>query len=527
MAREKQPPSDYDAELRARLIQLAEDHPQSDIARKTNTPQSSVSRYLKERKVPAEFCAALIRNLGVNPAWLLAGEGTRYTADVTADAGDTASQLVELVGAMNTVARLKLGALVGKDHQKTLRHLNDQIESYEKLREKVDAATRPMFVKLNSDLAKAIKQGNFESAERIIRAAEQVSRLCNDEALRMSLDSGIALVEHERGNIDRAIELRKRLWRHQLGTASASDARALYHGANLVVAMRSAHRLEEARRYTRACLELMKPFEHVHAYKVLLFSEGVLEVDLGMIASGLPKMLNASEQLTAAYRARNKPVICQALLLRGTLSLEQILLDANQAPAEAAEKPSMAGLLAFACWEEKAAALDHVWQRFGRSPDGIASREQRLLIHHNVALREALSGRKKAIGDFCNLDDINELKRPGVSVAAIHTRVAECQIARLCGRRAEALKAFDGAAKLFGELPAEYTAPILVRAIHARNALELFPASARSQTERRSREQAQAFFDDYYARGYTCFRPMVNVVEAPDILDVKDVKTPL
>ena len=62
--------------LRARLQQLAQTHSQAELARKTGFPPANVHRFLKAGKVPADFCEALVREFGVNPAWLLAGEGT-------------------------------------------------------------------------------------------------------------------------------------------------------------------------------------------------------------------------------------------------------------------------------------------------------------------------------------------------------------------------------------------------------------------------------------------------------------------
>ena len=76
----------FDEEIRERLRQLVKTRSQSDLARKTNTLVSTVNRYLKATKIPGEFCAAVINGLGVNPAWLMTGEGTPFLADVSAKA---------------------------------------------------------------------------------------------------------------------------------------------------------------------------------------------------------------------------------------------------------------------------------------------------------------------------------------------------------------------------------------------------------------------------------------------------------
>ena len=74
----------FDEEIRERLRQLVKTRSQSDLARKTNTLVSTVNRYLKSTKIPGEFCTAVINGLGVNPAWLMTGEGTPFLADVSA-----------------------------------------------------------------------------------------------------------------------------------------------------------------------------------------------------------------------------------------------------------------------------------------------------------------------------------------------------------------------------------------------------------------------------------------------------------
>ena len=92
--------------LRARLQQLALTHSQAELARKTGFPPANVHRFLKGGKVPTDFCEALVREFGVNPAWLLAGEGTAYLADVTAGTERMAGNLLELVEAMSAVSSL-------------------------------------------------------------------------------------------------------------------------------------------------------------------------------------------------------------------------------------------------------------------------------------------------------------------------------------------------------------------------------------------------------------------------------------
>ena len=82
---------------------MADEHTQREIARRTGTAHTNVSAYLKGTKMPARFCVELARTLGVNLNWLLLGEGAPYLSDVKAETGETASDMLDLVQAMNSV----------------------------------------------------------------------------------------------------------------------------------------------------------------------------------------------------------------------------------------------------------------------------------------------------------------------------------------------------------------------------------------------------------------------------------------
>ena len=55
-----------DEAIRERLNIILRRHTKADIARKTGTSAVNVSRYSRGTQIPAAFCAALGRSLGVN-----------------------------------------------------------------------------------------------------------------------------------------------------------------------------------------------------------------------------------------------------------------------------------------------------------------------------------------------------------------------------------------------------------------------------------------------------------------------------
>ena len=91
------PPPVANSTLQERLQFLLSSHSQADIARRTETQRMNVTRYLRGTRVPAEFCVALVEGMGVNPAWLLTGEGNPYLADLSGATRSMASDMVQLV----------------------------------------------------------------------------------------------------------------------------------------------------------------------------------------------------------------------------------------------------------------------------------------------------------------------------------------------------------------------------------------------------------------------------------------------
>src|SRR5688572_16167527 len=69
--------------LSSRLRELCKRWPQAEIARRTGASSNNVSRYMRGVRIPLDFGVALVRGLGINPAWLMMGEGTPLLSDVS------------------------------------------------------------------------------------------------------------------------------------------------------------------------------------------------------------------------------------------------------------------------------------------------------------------------------------------------------------------------------------------------------------------------------------------------------------
>ena len=138
----------YNAALRGRLNKLADRFQQVEIARRTGVATANVHRYLRAGRIPAEFCLALIDAFDLSPDWLMKGEGEPITSDLKAATAAKAGDLLDLVKAMNAVARMRLGAVVGDGDRKKLRELSDTLQTFDRLKERMNDRTRPVLARL-------------------------------------------------------------------------------------------------------------------------------------------------------------------------------------------------------------------------------------------------------------------------------------------------------------------------------------------------------------------------------------------
>ena len=214
--------------VRGRLNILTENHAQAEIARRTGFPPANVHRFLKGGKIPADFCGAVVREFGINPAWLLTGEGAPRLSDVTEGTMRMAGNVLELVEAMSAVARMRLGSLTGKHHLRVLRELNDALEDHERLRERLNEHSHPVFQKLVEDIRATMEKRDLERATDLIKAAEQVQRLCADDKLSLELDAHHAHLAFLMRDFETSADYRRRVFIRQLaGSIEFSELRLL------------------------------------------------------------------------------------------------------------------------------------------------------------------------------------------------------------------------------------------------------------------------------------------------------------
>ncbi|MCA8910275.1 MAG: hypothetical protein KDB82_01110 [Planctomycetes bacterium] len=313
-------PPDLDAALRERLQLLVQEHPQAEIARKTGVGKHNVSRYLKGTKIPGEFLSAIVTSLGVNPAWLLAGEGTPYLSDVTSGTAKMAGNLLELVQAMSEVARMRLGALTGKTHLKVLRQLDEALRGYEKLRDELNSQSRPFLENLLVDFQAALRKQDLDRCAHLSRAAHQLMRLSDDEEMARELNGLEGYRCFLAGDNQRAIELQRKVFLGWLTGFDEVNDRTLREAFNFARALEERGRFAQARDVAAATLELTRALADSSRYQLVRTHLGWLEFCLGDLRAGMPKLIEGLARTEPDDRRTISGCVVTAQLVGGTIN---------------------------------------------------------------------------------------------------------------------------------------------------------------------------------------------------------------
>lgn len=488
--------NDFESSLRQRLNTLAREHPQAEIARKTGVSPANVNRYLKQNRIPASFCAALVKGLGVNPAWLLAGEGTPKLADVASGNEKLAGNLLELVQAMDSVATMRLGSLAGKRGLAVLRELNDNLSRHEKLKAKLNEHTREIFAQVLSDWKAALDASHEERAGALRKAAEQVSRLCEDRRLELEYLALLARHHFMFDSLAKSLEIRRRLLLHLLG--EELDEAAFNEARLLVNALESVGRSEEAERVARAVNTLAeKQGPRFAQWPQLLASHGLQLIALRDLDSACAKLLEARR---AGARDGVLLYLHVCYFYMGTMGLAEF----RQAAPQGEDRADLAVRMALFIEEPQAlmaTAQDYDKAREGATTTGRIEPEIARLLQRAITRRDKRAydeyWRVVAAAPFLSIQHLpwNISLRVWASRIALHARRKEA-IAMLRESDAE-LQAF----------PPELRLPILIEAAHHRNVLEQVPENERDRELAAMRMRAETFFREHLSRGYGCLAP--------------------
>ncbi len=483
-----------DSTLRARLQQLAQAHSQAELARKTGFPPANVHRFLKAGKVPADFCEALVREFGVNPAWLLAGEGTAYLADVTAGTERMASNLLELVEAMSAVSRMRLGSLTGKHHMRVLRELSDALNEHERLRVKLNANSLPVFEKLVTDLENVLDKRDVERGSELLKAADQVARLCDDDALLLRLDAQRAYYAFLTGDSEKSAAWRRKVFIRQMAWGEPMDEARILQAQFLVMAVLAMGRVHEALRICNAALALSTGVRGRN-WCVMLATSGLLELDLGDLQGGMAKVYRALPEAAPILHDIYGGYFAKMQLFSGLGDVATCIADSPKASSKALQ------ILRFAAWQEELEPLKMAVKHcISTSPHDAKSH---VMADHAVAVNALtlLEVMQKPSRKTC----LAQIKRVEALPAReqrhrVLKEVLKTQLLRAAGLEDEAREQLPLAQAEISRLSPEITLSADFVAIHHRNALELAGPGSKL------RESANEFFARHFRGGYACFK---------------------
>ncbi len=467
--------------LRARVKQLVAEHTQAKVARETESTPSTISRYLAGMKIPAEFCARLVAKLGVNPAWLLSGEGAIYLADVKAATVGHSRDMLELVQAMSAIGKAKLGALMGRTDRKTLRELGDAMGAFERIREQLSEKTRGFLTGILDQLRKAIEARDVAQAEYLCTVARQASRFCHDELLHRALDHYESDLRSSQRKDESALQLQRTSIMRYLVVEEPTEL-ALSEIRSHVNYLLRTGRLEQALRTAKAALALAEGQRHEDDYMfhlhALRVTEGMLHVLLGRVREGAAMSFAAANLMGP----ENEPyfhtdvILCEMFL--GLRDVASILAEHEAKLKLGRIDTVVAGagtLMSMAFLMEDPDTIRHA-SDFYAGNALLKGRISNVLPAFANAFCAMAQGKRaeSTLRDYLVSDAHKSRLGSESPVDHFRAHVTACQLARVGGLRKQALAEFEATDELLTKLPRQFQIPVLQLAVHRRNALKLF-----------------------------------------------------
>lgn len=390
--------TDESTELRRRLAQVVSEHGQAAVSRATHTPQSSISRYLKDRRIPADFLARLARAFEINADWLLHGRGATYATDVSNEPTGVHRTVIELARAVDAVARTPAVRLASEQREEIWR-LGRALDRVEALEEKLEDEAGAVFLKVRDKYAEAFHYQDIERAEALLEAMRELSRLIRSpDVMRRYRESAAILAEH-RGDLDAALDALFGIFRESL---VLPEPQWRVYAVNYVRLLFKTFRLERALRVAHASLALHDESEDSRAHGELRVAAGMCELELGRIRRGRELLAHGFPSLRPRERSLWRVNYLVALSLEGTLAMEEAidLTDRETADHPFARKAAARTLALHVLANEASEPVDRMLERFGAD---LGERDQELgtRLHDQVRwIADAIRSDGRVDGEF-------------------------------------------------------------------------------------------------------------------------------
>ena len=496
------------AVIAERMRLIATRYSQAEIARRTGITPNRVSRYFRGAKIPLDFAGALVREFGVNPSWLLAGEGTPWLADVSAVGNDDSQGMLELVQAIGSVEKMKLGALVGNKYLNILRELNESLKDYESLRARLNARTRPVLAGLIEDLKRQAAAGDGEAAEATERAARQMALLCDDDDTQVALLHVLVLSARTQGDTERSLEAQRRLFKQMLAADEPPDEQEATQAASLINELFAGGYMHEAQKMCRSFKAMIEGTSSLaDEAKRMAIMDGVLDVQLGDVRHGLSKVIEAYRSLPRYLRTALRHHYLDTMLTTGCTTMREAM-STDRVFAAVRDETSRSAtsniMLLFAIWHSDATVLGEACTLY--APGALADRGRQFqpVWYFADCMRDAATDQNTdAARRFIEHPEIRAIVDSPVNPQRFRQLVAWTEIARRCGSL-EALTALERADEALHATPKEIRQPFLWCALHYRSACALIAPQSVNPERLMFRNRAESFLAQSEAKGYGC-----------------------
>ena len=499
--------SDENEAIRARLKVVLDRHSKAAIARKTNTSDVNVGRYIRGTQIPAGFLAALVKSLGVNPVWLLQGEGTPFLFDTdqkqkTVELG---SEMLQLVEAMTAVSRMKLGAISSSDYAKLLRELDDSLRVHKRVKDKLDARSRPTFKKLLDDLGKAMGDRDLGRAKEIRKVAQRISDFCADGELMSEFAEHQAHLEMRLHKPRAALDYYKQVLLHLVVAGRFPDREGFEKISRYTSLLWAEGRVVDALRTSEAVLALAgEEARQWPEWAVVIINNAEALLELGQLDEAMARLHRSISRLAGDRQVKAKATLVKGLLYSESIGIQEAI---KMDPHDAAKDN---GLVYFAEWLEDADSLEAVLGYAGRA-DGTESRKGAPVFPYEELLLMALrdpKGKRVRQAEEALGSDLETFHTPRWTFRKL---VLEAQYARVIGDTRTARSRMKHADELLQSMDPGESTHLMARAVHYRTVLELIGKTAKGDNAQ-LRDRACMFFNTHTKAGFGCFRRMLPLM---------------
>ena len=283
-------------------------------------PQPSISRYLVGQRVPAEVCARFVDGLGVNAGWLLTGRGSRFVVELSDEEQDVARHLQRVLVSLTTDADVitRISERAGVHDLAALRNV---LVRYRETHGQLDSLLRPLVDLMSSRVVRELDLGTLDTSADYWAICDLLVDLSTGSAGPTQLDAP-AFPQSMPHDHERAMAARRAIFRSNLLTQPDDfDAYCLQQYKYATSLMSDGH-VEEAHRAVASLVAFHSNRSDCAAYWELHSLLGTLEIEIGLLKSGIQRLQDAIPKTRDECSALDRGSLIGALVLRGSLSLE-------------------------------------------------------------------------------------------------------------------------------------------------------------------------------------------------------------